>query len=480
MWFNDKIKQVGEWASTRFPNMFGWFGKKTTPAGVIEKEFGAYPAASRLMDDNLNLWYNMYINHPPWETCDIRPLGLPGAIGRELSRQAFTEFVMTVSGGARADYINQQIEVAKPHFSQHLELGHCLGGIALKPYVQDGKILVDASDTNFTPTRFDGTGKAIGGVFRTKPTRNRDMWFIRMEYHDFQTKEDGGTVYTVKNKAFRSDQHGAIGSEVSLGVVPEWAGIAPETSIEGLTGPLFAYFKPPSANNVEPDSPLGISVYAGQTAELIQQADEQWRLIKWEYESGKRRIYLDGVDSPQFEDEIFVVGPFSGAGDMFQVFSPEFRDAPLYDGFQHILQQIEFNVGLAYGTLSDPQSVEKTATEILAAKNRQRVTVSEIQKTFEAVLNDLLYAMSALCDLYKLSPAGEYKAEYNWGDGVLDDPDTKRQDMAMDAQLITQSVFAPWEFRMKWYGEDEATAKRMIAEIQSEGEEVEPVMEETE
>ena len=151
----------------------------------------------------------MYTNHPPWESCDVRPLGMPGAIGRELARSAFTEFSMSVSGGARADFLKRQIDTVSESFSQNLELGLCLGGVALKPYVENGRILVDNPTTNFTPTRFDGTGKAIGGVFRTEPVRQGDMYFIRMEYHDFQSSEDGSTVYIVRSKAFRSDQKGA-------------------------------------------------------------------------------------------------------------------------------------------------------------------------------------------------------------------------------------------------------------------------------
>lgn len=475
MWF----QRFTEWASAHFGGFFGKMNRKTTPAGVIEKEFQAYPAASRQMEDNINLWWNMYINTPPWETCDIRPLGLPGAIGRELARQVFTEFTVAVSGGVRADYLNEQIETAKTDFSKHLEMGLCLGGIAFKPYIQGDRILIDACSTGFTSTRFDGAGRAIGGVFKSNPTRSGDMWFIRMEYHDFQTTENG-TIYTVKNKVFRSDQNGGIGSEVPLNSVPEWADIQPEQSIAGLERPLFAYFKPPIANNVEPESPLGISVYSGTTAELIQQADEQWRLIRWEYESGKRRVYLDGVDNGQFNDEIFVVGPFASDGNFFEVFSPEFRDNPLYDGFQRILQRIEFNAGLSYGTLSDPQSVEKTATEILSAKQRQYTTVKDIQKAFTATLEDILYAMDALCSLYALAPSGEYKLECQWGDGVLDDPDQQRQDKALDVQLINNGVLSPVEFRMKWFGEDEETAKRMIVQIKSDSEEVEPVMEEVE
>lgn len=454
-----------DWARNLFG--FGKLNNETTPAGTIEKEFGVQPAASRKMEDNINLWWAMYTNHPPWESCDVRPLGLPGAIGRELARHALTEFYVSVSGSARAEYINQQMQLASAKFGINLELGLCLGGVCLKPYPDNGRVLVDAFTTKFTPTRFDGTGKAIGGVFESNPVRQGKDWFVKLEYHDFQMREDGSTVYVVENKAFRSGSSGGTGTPVPLASVKEWAGLVESSEIENLTGPLFSYFKPPSANNIEPASALGVSVYSGPTADLIRQADEQWQQLQREYKTGKRRMLIDKavMDASQADDEIYEYGVFSNK-DFFQFINPEIRDDPLYNGFQRILQRIEFNVGLAFGTISAPQSVEKTATEILAAKQRQFVTEKAIQAAFQSTLDDLIYAMDAWCDLARLAPAGTYRVDYNWGDGVLDDPETKRQDKAMDMQLVDAGLMKPVAFVMKWEGVDEKTARKMLPDLE--------------
>lgn len=454
-----------DWARNLFG--FGKLNRKTTPAGTVEKEFGVRPAASRQMEGNINLWWNLYTDNPPWETDCIRPLGLPSAIGRELARNTMTEFSVSVSGSARAEYINRQVQVAANKFGINLERCLCLGGVALKPYQEGSRILVEEFTTGFAPTHFDGADKCIGGVFKSAPARQGNEWFIRLEYHDFLPREDGSTIYVIENKAFRSGQDGGIGAQVSLSTVNEWAQLLEHVEIEGLEGPLFAYFKPPVANNVEPDSKMGLSVYAGATVDLIKQADEMWERLLWEFRSGERKIFADDVaDDAHLNDRIFVFGPFSGGkGDFFQPFSPEFRDDPLYRGFQRILQRIEYNAGLAYGTLSDPQSVEKTATEILTAKQRQYVTCQNIQKAFQAVQDGLIYAMDALCDLGKLAAAGTYTVDYNWGDGVLDDPDTKRQDMAIDMQRVNNLLMSRKQFIMKWEGVDEETAQKILSEI---------------
>ena len=455
-----------DWARNLFG--FGKLNKEITPAGIIEKEFGVQPAASRKMENNINLWWAMYTNHPPWESCEVRPLGLPGAIGRELARHALAEFSAAVSGSARAEYINRQVQAAKARFSQNLEIGLCLGGVALKPYPDGDRILVEAATTGFTPTRFDGTGKAIGGAFKSKPLRQGKDWFVKLEYHDFLQREDGATVYVIENKAFRSGENGGIGANVPLNTVREWAGLLERAEIENLDGPLFAYFKPPVSNQEEPDSFMGVSVYSGAVVDRIKEADEQWERIWWEFKSGERKIFSDAtqISAGQIEDRLFFKGAFTRDGNLFEQFSPELRSSAMYDGFQYILKIIEFNVGLAFGTISDPQSVNKTATEEIMTKHRQYVTESDIQTAFQSTIDDLIYAMDALCDLSQLAPAGTYSVDYNWGDGVLDDPETKRQDMAMGLSLLNASIIGPVEYRMRYFGEDEKTAKKMLPDME--------------
>ena len=250
---------------------------------------------------------------------------------------------------------------------------------------------------------------------------------------------------------------------VPLDSVEQWRGLKDRELIAGLDGPLFAYFKPPMANRIEPGSNLGVSVYSGEVAELIKQADEQWERIWWEFKSGERKVFSDGaIEANQLGDRFFIRGAFTSEGNLFEQFSPDFRSSDLYDGFQYILKIIEFSTGLAFGTISDPQSVNKTATEEIMTKHRQYITEDSIQKAFQKTLNGLIYAISAWCDLAQLAPAGTYKADYNWGDGILDDPETRRQDMALDMQRVAAGLMKRENFVMKWDKVDEATARKLL------------------
>ena len=82
---------------------------------------------------------------------------------------------------------------------------------------------------------------------------------------------------------------GTLGTECSLSEVPQWADVLPEKVYENVQRPLFAIFQTPDSNNIDPTSPLGVSVFA-DAVDYIRDADEHWERILWELESSERAI----------------------------------------------------------------------------------------------------------------------------------------------------------------------------------------------
>lgn len=435
------------------------------PQAVSEREFGVSPAVSLTMEQHISLWYAMLVNTPPWQDCNVKAVGLPAAICREVTRPTMVEFAANITGSQRADYLNDSFQLAKENFGKALELGLALGGVALKPYIYGDKLLVDMTGAaGFQPTKFDPTGRCIGGVFRDKPVKVNGKYYVRLESHDLTD-----TTYTIKNKAYYSDSTGSVGSPAPLDVVPEWAGIQEEVAIQNMDGPLFAYFKPPIANTADTNSMCGMSIYGdAATVELIKQADEQWERLRWEYKSSERKVLMDGTASTadMFNKRLFEVGPFSPNGDFFQHIEPKIRDDAIYRGFQNTLRRVEFNIGLSYGDISDPQTVEKTATEIRSSKQRKYVLISSIQTALEHTFDALIYAMDVYATLYGLAADGEYEVTYDWGDSILDNQETKDNEFARDLQMLNAGIMNDWEFRAKYFNEDEATAKAALPKMQ--------------
>lgn len=435
------------------------------PQAVAEREFGASPAVSLTMEQHIGLWYAMMVNTPPWQNCDVKAVGLPAAICREVARPTLVEFTANITGSKRADYLNENFQTAKENFNRALELGLALGGVALKPYIYGEKMLVDVTGAaGFQPTKFDPSGHCIGGVFKDKPVKVNGTYYVRLESHELN-----GTTYTIKNKAYYSDSAGSVGADAQLTTIPEWADIEPEVAIENVDGPLFAYFKPPIANTVDSNSMCGMSIYGdAATVELIKQADEQWERLRWEYKSSERKVLMDGTSSTadMFNKRLFEIGPFSPDGDFFQHIEPQIRDDAIYRGFQNTLRRVEFNIGLSYGDISDPQTIEKTATEIRSSKQRKYVLVSSIQAALAHTFDSLIYAMDVYASLYGLAPAGDYEATYDWGDSILDDQETKDKEFARNLQLVSADIMNAWELRAKYFNEDEATAKAALPKMQ--------------
>lgn len=110
--------------------------------------------------------------------------------------------------------------------------------------------------------------------------------------------------------------------------------------------------------------------------------------------------------------------------------------------------------------------MEKTATEVRNSKQRMFVTIDSIQKALQHTFDSLIYAMDVYATLYNLAPAGDYEVTYSWGDSVLDDADAKEKERANDRQDVSMGVMNDWEYRAKWYGEDEATAKKMLPKME--------------
>ena len=331
----------------------------------------ASPVAEDRMAEAVALWGGLYRGQAPW-LAKGGGLELPAAIACELARQTTLELESRVDGSERARFLDGQYQAALTRLRPAFELGCATGGLVMKPYPDgQGGIAVDfVGADRFLPTGFDSRGRLTGAVFAETAAEGGER-YLRCEAHLWR---DG--VYTVRNAAFRQDGRGGPGTPVPLHSVSCWAGLSEQVCLEGVPGPLFGFFRVPQANWVDPCSPLGVSVYS-RAVELIRQADEQWERILWEYEGGELAVDASSdlfrmtengrCRLPKGKERLFRVHDVSvmeARGNFLETFSPALRDSSLFNGLNNILKRIEFNCGLAYGTISDPQLVEKTAEEI--------------------------------------------------------------------------------------------------------------------
>ena len=223
------------------------------------------------------------------------------------------------------------------------------------------------------------------------------------------------------------------------------------------------------------DSPLGVSVYS-RAPELVEEADRRYSNICWEYEGTQLAIHIatsllkynndrNKFEYPGGQERLYRNVEYNaGAADkpFIDTFSPEIRDTALFNGFNNQLRLIEFACNLAYGTLSDPQNVDKTATEIKVSKQRSYTFVSDTQMALQKALEDLVYAMNFWAVLYGLIPLGnKYQVSFVWDDSIIVDAEAERQ---TDRQDVAMGVMSLAEYRSKWYGETLEEAAKNLPE----------------
>jgi A118 family predicted phage portal protein len=337
----------------------------------------------------------------------------------------------------------------------------------------------------FFPLSFDANGKVIEAAFiQTKVDKAKERVFIRLEYHKLEKR-----TVTVQNLAFESTDMSLansnniktatnLGRAIALTEVPEWASLQPTTVIEGVDRLLFAYFRMPEANTVDPYSPLGVSGYS-RVVKLIKDADMQYSRLLWEYEAGEMAIDVDR-DALKFmtdpQGEGYTVLPEKqqrlfrkvdlNTEDTYQVFAPTLRDVSIVHGLNTIFMRIEDSTGLSRGTLSDVNTQEaKTATELKILKQRSYATNADIQMALQDALSDVVYVMDVYATLYEVTPPGEYEVSFEWDDSIIVDSESE---LSKRITLMQNGLASKLETRMWYFGETENQARAAMLQIEKE------------
>ena len=441
----------------------------------IKDRLGIKVSVSTKMKNAINAWYKAYINESDWLKNDVKSLNIAASVASEIARLVTVESEIEITGSPRAEYINKQLREFKKRKKNIVETACSVGGVVFKPYVSGGKIYIDyIYQDEMLPFKYDDNDMITGIIFPSYKIDGSKR-YTRLEIHDYNDVE-----YTISNRCFVSkdttistNEVRGLGSEISLDSVIEWADIEPEVTIRGLERPLFSFFKIPIANNIDRKSPLGVSVYARSIAD-IKDADTQAARIDWEFESKETAIETDesyisediygNQKLPKGKERMFRLysGETLANGEkLFKHFSPDIRDESFFRGLDKILKRIEFNSGLAYGTLSDPQNVDKTAEEIKSSKQRSYQLVKDIQGSLETSIVELIDVMDSICTMHNIVPEGRCDTVFTWDDSIIVDSEKERM---QDLQDVRDGLLPKWKYKMKWQGLSEEQAKAELSD----------------
>lgn len=425
------------------------------------------------MDEAIESWLSLYYDEPPWmkETHGVT-LNLPASIASEFARLIMVEFDIKITGSSRAEFLQKQFKRVIDYLRINLEEACAVGGIMFKPYVSNGVVLTDCiTQDRFIPIEYNDD-EITGAVFITQMSKGKNYYF-RLEK---QIYDSAALTHRVESKFFISSSPDSIGREIDASQYP--IPVDADFTINNVDRPLFSFWKVPLANTVEKGSPLGVSVYS-RAVKQIKEADKQWDRFLWEFEGGE--LAVDAEESalrerpvknsdgkeviktsmPKTKDRLFRKLNVHSNNDkaFYNVFAPSLRDSSYGNGLDKILRKIEFACSLAYGTLSDPQNVDKTAEEVKSSKQRSFAVINNMQQSLQTALENYIYAIDRYTTACNLAPAGSYEIQWNWGDGVLEDSDKETQ---LRLQEVNSNIIDKVEY-LKWrYGVTDEQAKEMM------------------
>jgi len=418
------------------------------PLKDIKQALGVKLAITDDMMQSIEMWQKCFAGQAFWLSDSVISLRLEQAITREFANITLNEMTASVSN----DKLQKIFETATEDLNSELQSGLATGAMVIKPLGGDKVQYISANA--FVPIEFDARHRLVKVIF-PEFKKIGDNYYTRLEYHSLDTEKG----LTITNTAYVSASEGQLGREIPLSAVDEWASLPNAVTYPAMLRPAFGYFRTPIKNTIDGSS-CGVSVYANDI-NLIRKIDTQFGRLDWEFESGERAIHVDAAafkkeGTEKLNKRLYkAVDVDLGDNELFKDFSPAIRQSDITDGLNTYLRRLEFSVGLAYGDLSDPDTVAKTATEILSAKNRKYNTVSAIQKQLKYCLDDLVYALA----FYNSLTTSGYTFVCDFKDSILTDEQTER---TQDIQDLSLGIMKPEEYRAKWYGEDEKTAKKNL------------------
>lgn len=237
----------------------------------------------------------------------------------------------------------------------------------------------------------------------------------------------------------------------------------------GSVWPTFALVKPAVDNTRVDMSPYGQSVFA-DAVDAIQAVDLCYDAMMSEIDNGKMRVFLsdvmfdverDGkgsrVSIPFGRQDCTVFRKVMSTEDTIHEFAPALRTEDQARAFRVALQTLGdlCGFGINYFDLENVGYV-KTATEVSADNSALMRNIRRHEHALEGAIAGICRALLAASRRLGAELPDEGEVRVTFDDSIITDTTAeKRQDMDEVAAGLMQG----WEYRRKWYGEDEAAAR---------------------
>lgn len=241
--------------------------------------------------------------------------------------------------------------------------------------------------------------------------------------------------------------------------------------------PLFYIMKTNIANNIDLDSPMGLSIYAN-AIDTLKGCDVAYDCCLREVITGQRIVMMNKCllttddsgrpiapqDVKQTYMQFFGDDAQSDVSEFIKEFHPTLNTDALDKELQNQLNMLSSKVGLGSNYYRfDSSSGVVTATEYVGERNDFMRNAVKISKSIKIVLKDLVLGILFVGkNILGANVDDNAKIDITLSDGVVED-DTKEREQ--DRQDVRDGIMTKAEYRAKWYGETIEEAKAVIDSI---------------
>lgn len=454
--------------------------KKDIP--VNEESYKHIDMWKALYSGHYDEWHNVkYHTIEGQKSRTMASLNMAKVISQEMAALIFNEKCsINISDKALSDDIKNVLDANNfiKEFQRYLEYNFALGGMVIKVYWDNGIKLSYVTADCFVPIAWDNK-HITEGVFVNEISKG-DKKYTLLEWHLVENNE-----YVIRNELYESKNQGDLGVKVPLSTL--YPDLEEEVWIKDISRPLFVYFKPNTANNLDLNSPLGISLYAN-SLHVLKSLDIAFDSFQREFVLGKKRIIvptsaiktiidpLSGEMHRYFDstDEVYEAMNFEDGMDKIQDISVELRVEEHIASINALLNYLSAQIGFSAGAFSfDGQGV-KTATEVVSENSKTFRTKQSHETIIEDGIRDLVDIIIEIAALYdEFESTDEYEVTVTFDDSIAEDQTAEINKQIM---LVTSNLTSKKRAIMKVHGVTEEEAVAILEEIQEENKVMLPEM----
>ena len=243
--------------------------------------------------------------------------------------------------------------------------------------------------------------------------------------------------------------------------------------------PWFWFIRPNISNNIDINSPMGISIYANSLSKL-EGVDFAYDGLCNELNLAKGRIFADvrtmkydeNGETQVFDNNDIVFYTYgngdSGTNDPLKFYNPAMRVNDYFEGINRSLNLLSSAVGFGENRYRFDGNGLTTATQVISENSEMYRSIKKHEILLKSMIEGLVKSLIYICNNFaneNILFDENSKVIINFDDSIIED---KQSEKVNDRQDVNMGVMSKAEYRAKWYNEDIDTARAKVEDIKQE------------